>query len=111
MNHENILIELNHLIHGLDSIIDIMHESTKEVIDTGNVNYELKNVINKLDQIIDRIEESDEKNMLETAKDNVTYASLDMIDNVDIFDKIHRLRDSKRILMDIKAKWDVNGPQ
>ena len=108
MNHENILIELNHLIQGLDRIIDILHESTKEVIDTGNVNFELKNVINKLDRIIDRIDESDEKNMLETAKSDITYASLDMLDNVDIFDKIHRLRGAKRILIHIKAKWDVN---
>lgn len=42
MDYDDILIELNVLIDRLDSIMDIMLESTKEVIDIGNVNYELK---------------------------------------------------------------------
>ena len=52
MDLEGILIELNFLTVRLNGIIDIMIESTKEVIDIGNVNYELKDAINKLDIII-----------------------------------------------------------
>jgi predicted MarR family transcription regulator len=109
MDYEDISIELNVLIDRLDSIRDIMLESTKEVIDIGNVNYELKNIILKLDGIIDSMEDSNEKSMLETAKDHVTYASLDIIDNVIIFDKIKRLVDAKDIIIDIKAKHDTDG--
>jgi predicted MarR family transcription regulator len=110
MDYEDISIELNVLIDRLDSIRDIMLESTKEVIDIGNVNYELKNIILKLDRIIDSMEDSNEKSMLETAKDHITYASLDIIDNVIIFDKINRLVDAKDIIIDIKAKLDIDRP-
>ena len=37
MDQESILVELNFLIVRLNGIIDIMIESTKEVIDIGNV--------------------------------------------------------------------------
>ena len=60
INNDN-LIHLNHLIKKLDDLIDIMIESTKRIIDTGNVNYELKNVLDKLDIIIDDLNGSDEK--------------------------------------------------
>jgi hypothetical protein len=60
--------------------------------------------------IIDSMEDSNEKSMLETAKDNITYASVDIIDNVIIFDKINRLVDAKGIMIDIKAKLDIEGP-
>jgi hypothetical protein len=104
MDYEDIVIEFSFLIDRLDNITDMMIESTKECIDLGNVNVELMNVIDKLDKIIDSMEESNEKNMLESAKYNITYATLDIMDNVNIFDKIHSLKDAKRILIEIKAK-------
>ena len=45
--------------------------------------------------------------MLETAKDHITYASVDIIDDADIFNKINRLGIAKSILLDIKTK--LNG--
>lgn len=59
--------------------------------------------------IIDSMEDSNEKSMLEKAKDNITYASLDIIDNAVIFDKINRLVDAKGTIIDIKAKLDIDG--
>ena len=109
MDYDGVLIELNELIERLDSLMDIMIESTKEVIDIGNVNYELKNTINKLDIVIDSLEDSNEKSMLETAKDNITYASLDIMDDADIFNKIKRLRIAKSTLIYIKLNWNGNG--
>jgi hypothetical protein len=104
MKYEDILIELNILIDKVDCLIEIMFVSTKEVIDLGNLNYELNNVIDKLDRIIDSMEDSKEKSMLESSKCNVTFAILDIIDNVNIFDKINRLRLAKNTLIDVKAK-------
>jgi hypothetical protein len=98
------LIDLNLLIKKLDDLIDIMIESTKHVIDIGNVNYELNNVLDKLDIIIDSLNDSDEKSRLETAKDHITYASVDILDDADIFYKINRLKIAKSILTNIKAK-------
>ena len=109
MDYDGVLIELNVLIERLDSLMDIMIESTKEVIDIGNVNYELKNTINKLDIVIDSLEDSNEKSMLETAKDNITYASLDIMDDADIFNKIKRLGIAKSILLYIKLNWNGKG--
>lgn len=109
MNYDSVLIEFNFLIEKLDGIIEIMIESTKEFIDVGNVNYELKNVINKLDVVIESLEDSNEKNMLQTAKDHITYGSVDIIDDADIFSKINRLRIGKNILIDIKTKLDSEG--
>ena len=98
------LIHLDLLIKRLEDIIDIMIESTKQVIDTGNVNYELKNVLDKLDIVIDSIKDSDEKNGLETAKDHITYASVDILDDADIFYKINRLQKAYCILINIKSE-------
>ncbi len=109
MNCADILIKLDALIHKLDSLMDIMLESTKEVIDLGNVNYELKNAIDKLDGIIDSMVDSKEKSMLESAKYDITYATLDIIDNVDIFDKINRLGNARITIINAKAKLNVNG--
>ncbi len=102
MNQDNILIELDVLIHKLDDLMDIMLESTKEVIDLGNVNYELKGVIDKLDMVIDNMEDSDEKTMLESAKYDVIYATLAIIDDVDIFDKINKLKGAKSTIINVK---------
>jgi len=109
MNHNDILTELNLLIHKLDSIIDIMLQSTKEIIDTGNVNYQLKKIIDKLDVIIDSLDDSNEKSMLETAKYDVTFATTDLIDDTDIFEKISKLRDAKNALVVIRSKLDIKG--
>ena len=107
MIYEDIIIELSFLIDRLDNLMDMMIESTKECIDLGNVNFELMNVIDKLDIIIDSMEDLKEKNMLESAKYDITYATLDIMDDVDIFDKIHRLKDAKSIMIEIKAKLYV----
>ena len=40
--------------------------------------------------------------MLETAKDHMTYASPDILDDSNIFYKIQRLGMAKNILIDIK---------
>ena len=109
MDYDSVLIELNELIESIDGVMDIMIESTKEVIDIGNVNYELMNTINRLDIVIDSLKDSNEKSMLETAKDNITYASLDIIDDVDIFNKIKRLGIAKSILIDIKTELNGKG--
>ncbi len=103
MKYEDILIELNILIDRLDSLIDIMFISTQEVIDLGNVNYELNNVLDKIDMITDSMEDLNEKSMLESAKYNVTYATLDIIDNVNIVDKINRLKLAKNTIITIKT--------
>ena len=105
INNDN-LIDLNLLIKKLDDLIDIMIESTKQVIDIGNVNYELKNILDKLDIVIDNMNDSDDKSRLETAKDHITYASVDILDDADIFYKINRLKIAKSILIDIKTKID-----
>ena len=55
-----------------------MIQSTKDVIDIGNVNYELKDVINRLDIVIDCLEDLDRIIILETAKDHITYAIIDI---------------------------------
>ena len=104
MDEEVILVELNFLIEQLNSIIDIMIESTREVIDTGNVNHELKDAVNKLDIIIDELNYSNDKIMLETAKDHITYASLDILDDSDIFYKIRRLKSAETILLEYRSK-------
>ena len=103
MNYEDILIELNILIDRLDALIDIMFISTQEVIDLGNVNYELNIVLDKIDMITESMEDLNEKSMLESAKYNVTYATLDIIDNVNIVDKIKRLKLAKNTIMTIKT--------
>lgn len=108
MNYEDILVELDLLIHKLNDLMDIMFESTKEIIDLGNVNYELKNVINKLHKIIDSMKDCEEKDMIESAKYNVIYANLDIIDNVDIFDKINKLRGAKSTLINVKSKLYID---
>ena len=100
------LIQLNLIIKKLDDLNDIMIESTKQVIDIGNVNFELKNVLDNFDNVIDDLHDSDEKNRLETAKDHITYASLDILDDPDIFYKINRLKIAKNIIIDIKTKID-----
>jgi hypothetical protein len=104
MNNYNNLIDLNVLIKKLDDLTDIMIESTKEVIDIGNVNYELVNVIDNLDIVIDSLDDSNEKNRLETAKDHITYASVDILDDADTFYKINRLKIARSILIDINTK-------
>jgi hypothetical protein len=104
MDNNDILMELDALIITLDSLIDIMFESTKEVIDLGNINYYLKNIILKLDELIDGIEDSNKKNMFETAKNNITYAKLDIIEDENIFNKINKLKEAKNILIDIKLQ-------
>ena len=103
MKYEDILIELNILIDRLDSLIDIMFVSTQEVIDLGNVNYELNNVLDKIDMITDSMDDLNVKSMLESAKYNVTYATLDIIDNVHIVDKINRLKLAKNTIITIKT--------
>jgi hypothetical protein len=50
------------------------------------------------------LKDSDEKTRLETAKDHITYASVDILDDADIFYKINRLKIAKSILIDIKTK-------
>ncbi len=109
MKYEDILIELNILIDRLDSLIDIMFVSTQEVIDLGNVNYELNNVLDKIDMITDSMEDLNEKSMLESAKYNVTYATLDIIDNVNIVDKINRLKLAKNTIITIKTNLYNDG--
>ncbi len=104
MDSSSILTELNYLIGRVDLAMDVMIQSTKDVIDIGNVNYELKDIINRLDIVIDCLEDLDEKNMLETAKTHITYASVDIIEDTDIFNKIKRLIIAKTILMNIKTK-------
>jgi hypothetical protein len=106
MDQESILVELNFLIVRLNGIIDIMIESTKEVIDIGNVNYELKDAINKLDIIIDELDNTNDRIILETAKGHMTYASLDILDDSDIFYKIRRLGAAENILIEFKTKLD-----
>jgi hypothetical protein len=106
MDYDRVLIELNILIGSLDGLIDIMIQSTKEVIDIGNVNYELKKDIDRMDIVIDSADHSDEKITLETAKDHITYASVDVLDEADIFNKINRLKIAKSILINIKTKWE-----
>ncbi|WP_048190786.1 hypothetical protein [Methanobacterium sp. SMA-27] len=103
MKYEDIPIVINILIDRLDALIDIMFVSTQEVIDLGNVNYELNIVLDKIDMITDSMEDSNEKSMLESAKYNVTYATLDIMDNVNIVDKINRLRLAKNTMMTIKT--------
>ena len=103
MNYEDILIELNILIGRLDALIDIMFISTQEIIDLGNVNYELNILLDKIDMITESMDDLNEKSMLESAKYNVTYATLDIIDNVNIVDKINRLRLAKNTIMIIKT--------
>jgi hypothetical protein len=49
------------------------------------------------------LEESNEKQLLETAKDHITYASVDIIEDGDIFNKIKRLGMAKHILITIKT--------
>ncbi len=109
MDYESIITEFSVLIGKLDSLIDIMFESTKEVIDLGNVNYELNKVIDRLDIVIDSMNDSNEKTMLESAKHNITYATLDITDNVNTFDKIERLKNAKCTIMNISAKLCDNG--
>ena len=109
MDYDNILIEINGLITKLDSIIDIMHESTENVIDLGNVNHELQSCLDKLDIIIDNLNDPNKKSMLISAKSNITFATLDIIDNVNIFDKIMRLKDAKGIIMNFKNKLLIEG--
>ena len=104
MDSSSILSELNYLIGMVDLAMDVMIQSTKDVIDIGNVNYELKDVINRLEIVIDCLEDLNEKNMLETAKNHITYASVDIIEDTDIFNKIKRLRIARTILMNIKTK-------
>jgi hypothetical protein len=104
MDHDEVLTELNNLIERLNDVRDIMIESTKHFIDTGNVNFELMNLIDKLDEVIDSLEDSNEKFMLETAKEHITYASVDIIDDADIFNKINRLGIAGNILIDIKTR-------
>jgi len=108
MGNDDVLVEISFIINRLDGIIDIMLQSTKEIIDTGNVNYELKNIIDKLDTIIDILEDSKEKDMLETAKYDITFATLDIIDNTDIFDKISRLKKAKNALITIRTKLNIS---
>ncbi len=110
MDYDDVLIELISLIERLDGVMDIMIESTKEVIDIGNVNYELMYTINRLDTIIDSLEDLNEKSMLEAAKNNITYASLDIMDDADIFNKIKRLGIAKSILIYIKLNLKGKGP-
>ncbi len=107
MDYDRVLSELNILIKSLDGLIDIMIQSTKEVMDTGNVNYELNKDLDRMDIVIDSIEQSDEKIILETAKDHITYASVDILDEADIFNKINRLKIAKSILINIKTKWEI----
>ncbi len=76
-------------------------------MDTGNVNYELNKDLDRMDIVIDSIEQSDEKIILETAKDHITYASVDILDEADIFNKINRLKIAKSILINIKTKWEI----
>lgn len=104
MDYNDILVEINGLISKLDSIIDMMQESTENIIDLGNVNVELKNSLDKLDIIIDNLDDQNKKTMLGSAKSNITFATLDIIDNVNIYDKIVRLKDAKGTIMDFKAK-------
>jgi hypothetical protein len=107
MDPDEIITELNFLIKILDDVRDIMIESTKEVIDIGNANYELITAINKLDIIIDCFEDSNKKNLLETAKDHIIYASLDITDDPDIFNKINRLVIAENILKTIENKINI----
>jgi hypothetical protein len=107
MDSDNVFNELNLIIGRLDVVTDVMIQSTKEVIDIGNVNYELKDLINRLDIVIDSLEDSNIKSMLETTKDHITYASVDIIEDSDIFNKINRLKIAKNILINIKTK--LNG--
>lgn len=100
----NISNEFDVITDVLDSIIDIMHQSTKDVIDLGNVNYELNSIIDKLDLIIDKIDDQQGKEMLESAKFDITFATLDIKDNVNIFDKIAKLKDAKIKIMNVNAK-------
>jgi len=107
MDLEGILIELNFLTVRLNGIINIMIESTREVIDIGNVNYELKDVVNRLDNIIDELHDPKDEIILETAKGHMTYAGLDILDDSDIFYKIRRLKAATNILIEYKTK--LNG--
>ncbi|MFY9637390.1 MAG: hypothetical protein WAK14_01145 [Methanobacterium sp.] len=109
MDYNSVLSEFDFLIEKLDGIIEIMIVSTRHFIDVGNVNYELKNIINKLDVVIESLEDSNVKNMLENAKNHITYGSVDILDDADIFNKINRLRIARSILMDIKTKLDSEG--
>lgn len=109
MDYEDILTEINNLISKLDSIIDMMHKSTENVIDLGNVNHELKISLDKLDIIIENLNDLNKKNMLGSVKSNITFATLDITDNVNIFDKIVRLKDAKGTLIDFKAKLLIEG--
>lgn len=106
MSYDDLLTKINFLIGRLNDIIDILHQSTKEIIDTGNVNYQLKNIIDKLDSIIDTMDESVEKEMLENVKYDVTSATEDLMDNTDIFHKINRLKSAQNVLIDIRSKLD-----
>lgn len=109
MDYDDILIEINGLIGKLDIIIDIMRESTENVIDLGNVNHELQSSLDKLDIIIDDLDDPNKKSMLISAKSSITFATLDVIDNVNIFDKIIRLKDAKGIIMDFRNKLLIEG--
>jgi len=108
MNPDEILIELDALILKLNDIIDILIQSTKNFIDTGNVNFELKNIINRLDLIIDNLKDSNGKFALQRAKYDITFATIDIIDNTDIFDKISRLKNARSTLIEIKSKLSID---
>lgn len=63
----------------------------------------MNNVIDSLNFVIDSLKDSNEKTRLETAKDHITYASVDILDDADIFYKIKRLKIAKNILIDIET--------
>lgn len=106
MNNDEVLVELNFIIERLEAVRDIMIETTRGIIDVGNVNQELMNAIDRLDIVIDSLEDLKEKTMLETAKSHITYASVDIIEDPDVFYKINRLDMAKNILMGIKTRFE-----
>lgn len=106
MNNDEVLVELNFIIERLEAVRDIMIETTRGIIDVGNVNQELMNALDRLDIVIDSLEDSKEKTMLETAKSHITYASVDIIEDPDVFYKINRLDMAKNILMGIKTRFE-----
>lgn len=109
MDYKDVLIELNGLISKLDNLKSMMKESTENIIDLGNVNHELKICLDKLDIIIDNLDDPNKTIVLQSAKNNITFATLDIIDNVNIFDKILRLENAKVTLIDFKAKLLIDG--
>ena len=111
MDYGVALNEMQHIINQLDKAMDSLEyiDQNNAEIDFISIGEDLKIAIDTLDMIIKNMGRSNDKSMLESARDSIEEIKYNLNDSKGISVKIEELETAKGAIIDIKTRIDLRG--